>query len=78
MYALTAVPNGRPIHDPYGYFATKVEATDKSASIRISFEAGAAAEVLSSQLRGVTIKIKGVKLHAFVRVSGRKRPVRDK
>lgn len=47
----------------------QIEATDKSASIRISFADGAAAEDLSRKLRGVTVKIKGVKLHAFVRVS---------
>ena len=46
----------------------QIEATDKSASIRISFSARAAAEDLSLKLRGTTVKIKGVKLHAFVRV----------
>lgn len=46
----------------------QIEATDKSASIRVAFSARAAAEDLSRQLRGVTVKIKGVKLHAFVRV----------
>lgn len=46
----------------------QIEATDKTASIKISFSVGAAAEDLSRKLRGVTVKIKGVKLHAFVRV----------
>lgn len=46
-----------------------MEATDKSASIRLSFSVGAAAEDLSKKLSGVTVKIKGIKLHAFVRVS---------
>ncbi|CAM9933789.1 unnamed protein product [Scytosiphon promiscuus] len=45
----------------------EIEATDKSASIRAAFSAQAAAEDLSRKLRGVTVKIKGVKLHAFVR-----------
>lgn len=47
----------------------QIEATDKSASIRVAFSARAAAEDLSRKLRGTTVKIKGVKLHAFVRVS---------
>ena len=46
----------------------QIEATDKTASIKISFSQGAAAQDLSRKLRGVTVKIKGVKLHAFVRV----------
>lgn len=46
----------------------QIEATDKTASIKISFSAGTAAQDLSRKLRGVTVKIKGVKLHAFVRV----------
>eukprot|EP00903_Cladosiphon_okamuranus_P016992 g15661.t1 len=45
----------------------EIEATDKSASIRVAFSARAAAEDLSLKLRGTTVKIKGVKLHAFVR-----------
>ncbi|CAM9983023.1 unnamed protein product, partial [Hapterophycus canaliculatus] len=45
----------------------EIEATDKSASIRVAFSTGPAAEDLSRKLRGVTVKIKGVKLHAFVR-----------
>lgn len=47
----------------------KVEVTDKSAMIRVSFSSGAASEDLARKLRGVTVKIKRVKLHAFVRVS---------
>lgn len=43
--------------------------TDKSASIRISFSVRAAAEELARKLSGVTVKIKGLKLHSFVRVS---------
>eukprot|EP00752_Nemacystus_decipiens_P005355 g4856.t1 len=50
----------------------EIEATDKSASIRVAFSARAAAEDLSRQLRGTTVKIKGVKLHAFVRETRRK------
>lgn len=46
----------------------QIEATDKSASIRAAFSEQSAAEDLSRKLRGVTVKIKGVKLHAFVRV----------
>lgn len=49
----------------------QIEATDKSASIRVAFSAAADADALSRSLRGVTVKIKGVKLHAFVRVSAR-------
>ncbi|CAM9575627.1 unnamed protein product [Ectocarpus sp. 12 AP-2014] len=45
----------------------EIEATDKSASIRVAFSAAADADALSRSLRGVTVKIKGVKLHAFVR-----------
>ena len=49
-------------------FVCQVEATDKTAIINISFSVGSAAEDLSRKLQGVTVKIKGVKLHAFVRV----------
>ncbi|CAB1101046.1 unnamed protein product [Ectocarpus sp. CCAP 1310/34] len=45
----------------------EIEATDKSASIRVAFSAAADADALSRSLRGVSVKIKGVKLHAFVR-----------
>lgn len=47
----------------------QIDVTDKSASIRTSFSVRAAAEELARKLSGVTVKIKGVKLHAFVRVS---------
>lgn len=52
-------------------WGVQIEATDKSASIRVAFSAQPAAEDLSRKLRGVTVKIKGVKLHAFVRVGRR-------